>query len=117
MIVCHCNIVTSRDIEEAVRGLLESDPWIHLTPGSVLHALEKRGKCCGCFPALVEVMISVVEKIRASDDEIHPEWADTTLTRLRLLNERRHERQRVEARNRSREHRARQLRPTDADCG
>jgi len=101
VIVCHCNVISERDIEEAIRGLLEADSWVYLTPGAVMHALSKRGKCCSCFPNLISIMISTVEKLRVAEAResaalpVYADWAETTLCRLRRLNERRAARQRA----------------------
>jgi bacterioferritin-associated ferredoxin len=61
MLVCHCNVITQREIEEAVLALLEADPWQLIVPAKVYHGLEKRGRCCGCFPNVVETIIKVTE--------------------------------------------------------
>lgn len=89
MIVCHCNVITKADIELAVRDLLSDDPWYQLTPGAVYHALGKRGKCCGCFPAVIDHLIAVVQELRHEDCAERIKWVDNTLNQLRLLNERR----------------------------
>ena len=107
MIICQCNIISKSDVEDAVRGLLAEDAWIHLTPGTMMKALEKRGKCFGCFPSLINVMITVIEDIRERDEAVHPEWADMTVTRLRLLSERRSARQNAANRDQNRIRRAR----------
>ncbi len=57
MIVCSCNFITSREIEEVVTGFLEIDAWRLITPGMVYHAMAKRGKCCGCFPGVIDIII------------------------------------------------------------
>lgn len=56
MIVCHCNVITDRDIEATVRELLAADPHRLLTPGLVYMTLGKKGRCCGCFPNAIEVI-------------------------------------------------------------
>jgi bacterioferritin-associated ferredoxin len=61
MLVCHCNVITQKEIEEAVVGLLDADPWQLIVPAKVYHALAKRGRCCGCFPNVVETIIRVTE--------------------------------------------------------
>jgi len=57
MIVCHCNFITRADIESAVREILAEDPSARLEPQFVYARLQKRGKCCGCFPQ-AEAVIS-----------------------------------------------------------
>ena len=41
--------------------LLERDPWGLIVPAKVYHWLQKRGRCCGCFPNVVETIIRVTE--------------------------------------------------------
>ncbi|KPB00974.1 (2Fe-2S)-binding protein [Ahrensia marina] len=62
MIVCSCNYITKNDIEEVVRGFLDVDAWQLITVGMVYHALKKRGKCCGCFPNAIGVIVDVSEQ-------------------------------------------------------
>lgn len=57
MIVCSCNIIRRSEIEGAILGLLEDDPWQVIVPLQVYHTLEKRGKCCGCFPNVVGIIV------------------------------------------------------------
>ena len=89
MIVCHCHVITKAEIKEIVYELLDGDPWFHLTPGSVYHALGKRGKCCGCFPSVIDYLVEIVSEMRANHTGARAEWADMTLVNLRLLVERR----------------------------
>jgi hypothetical protein len=59
MIVCQCNIISTRDIEDTITGLLDEDAWRLIVPVQVYHALGKRGRCCGCFPGVVDIIIKV----------------------------------------------------------
>lgn len=61
MITCHCNVITERDIEEVVIRLLREDPWQLAVPAMVYHELGKRGRCCSCFPAAIDVIVRTVE--------------------------------------------------------
>ncbi len=65
MLLCHCNILTEKDIETAIVELLEIDPWQLIVPAKVYHRLAKRGRCCGCFPNVVETIIRVTENYHA----------------------------------------------------
>ena len=56
MILCQCNVILRREIEEVIIDLLHEDPWQLIVPGTVYRALGKRGKCCGCFPNVVDVI-------------------------------------------------------------
>ena len=61
MLVCHCNLITEKEIEETIIRLLEQDPWQLIVPAKIYHTLQKRGRCCGCFPNVVETIIRVTE--------------------------------------------------------
>jgi hypothetical protein len=61
MLVCHCNVITDRDIERVVLDLLDQDPWQLIVPAKVYHEMGKRGICCGCFPNVVDIIIRVTE--------------------------------------------------------
>jgi hypothetical protein len=68
MIVCHCNLITEKEIEDAIIELLEEDSWMLIVPARVYHRLEKRGRCCGCFPNVVETIIRVTEDYHARSE-------------------------------------------------
>jgi bacterioferritin-associated ferredoxin len=65
MIVCSCNIISRRAIEEAIEAILAEDPHAVLTPGLIYHRLGKRGKCGGCFPHAVDIMVEHGDRVRA----------------------------------------------------
>ncbi len=62
MIVCSCNIISKREIEEVIIELLQDDPWRLIVPGVVYHAMNARGKCCGCFPGVVDIIVATTQK-------------------------------------------------------
>lgn len=64
MIVCSCNLITDREIERVIETLLRDDPYAVLTPGLIYHRLGKRGRCCGCFPQVVRIMVERGTEIR-----------------------------------------------------
>ncbi len=70
MLICHCNLITEREIEEAILDLLERDPWTLIVPAKVYHSLSKRGRCCGCFPNVVETIIRVTEAYHLRSEAI-----------------------------------------------
>ena len=76
MLVCHCNLITQREIEETIFELLDRDPWQLIVPAKVYHTLKKRGRCCGCFPNVVDTIIRVTEdyhrRLGAGGSEIVP---------------------------------------------
>ncbi len=65
MLVCHCNIITQKEIEQAIVALLDADPWQLIVPAKVYHSMRQRGRCCGCFPNVVETIIRVTEEYHA----------------------------------------------------
>ncbi len=62
MLICHCNLITEKEIVDTIVQLLDQDPWSLIVPAKVYHALHKRGRCCGCFPNVVETIIRVTEE-------------------------------------------------------
>lgn len=76
MIVCHCNVISRREIEEVVDRLLADDPYCVITPGRIYHRLGKRGRCCNCFPLVVQILVERVDRIR--DGERAKETAEAT---------------------------------------
>ena len=69
MLVCQCNVITEREIRAVVRDFLKEDPWALMVPAKVYKALEKRYKCSGCVPNVVDIVAKVTE-------EYHLEIAD-----------------------------------------
>jgi hypothetical protein len=65
MIVCSCNIITRRDIECVIERLLGDDPYAVLTPNLIYHQLGKRGRCCGCFPQVSQILVEHCIAVRA----------------------------------------------------
>jgi hypothetical protein len=68
MLVCQCNVITEKEIEAAIIALLDQDPWQLIVPAKVYHSLKKRGRCCGCFPNVVETIIRVTESYHARSE-------------------------------------------------
>jgi hypothetical protein len=62
MIVCSCNIISKRDIENTIIELLNEDPWRLIVPGVVYQTMNERGKCCGCFPGVVDIIVETTQK-------------------------------------------------------
>jgi hypothetical protein len=77
MIVCSCNIITRRDIEEVIEEILLADPYAVLTPNLLYHRLGRRGKCCGCFPHVSDILvthgIAVRKRIESGEAEERPD--------------------------------------------
>lgn len=66
MLVCSCNLITDKDIKEAIISLLDEDCWQLIVPGKVYHAMQKRGRCCGCFPNVVDLIVKTTEEYHAA---------------------------------------------------
>jgi bacterioferritin-associated ferredoxin len=65
MIVCSCNIITRRDIEAVIEEILLEDAYAVLTPNLLYHRLGRRGKCCGCFPHVSDILVEHAILVRA----------------------------------------------------
>ena len=65
MIVCSCNIITRREIEAVIEEILAEDAYAVLTPGLLYHRLGRRGRCCGCFPLVSEILVEHGTRVRA----------------------------------------------------
>ncbi len=61
MLVCSCNVITKAEITQVITDLLDEDCWRLIVPVQVYHAMSKRGKCCGCFPNVVDIIVKVTE--------------------------------------------------------
>jgi hypothetical protein len=57
MIVCSCNVITRRDIEVVIEELYGQDAYAVVTPNLIYHHMSKRGRCCGCFPQVVRILV------------------------------------------------------------
>lgn len=53
MIVCHCNVLGSGEIEDLVRRLGAGDPHRIITPGTVFQGCGMRPNCGACMPLVV----------------------------------------------------------------
>jgi bacterioferritin-associated ferredoxin len=65
MMVCSCNIITDRDIRDVIISMLDDDCWQLIVPGKVYHAMNKRGRCCGCFPNVVDIIVQTTADYHA----------------------------------------------------
>ena len=65
MLVCSCNYITEKDIKSVINEMLDEDCWQLIVPGKVYHAMNKRGRCCGCFPNVVDLIIRTTEEYHA----------------------------------------------------
>lgn len=58
MIICSCNVMTRLQIEQVITELLDEDAWRLISPGMVYRRMQKRGRCCGCFPNLISLIVA-----------------------------------------------------------
>ena len=102
MLVCSCNFISEKEIEDTITALLDEDCWQLIVPAKVYHAMEKRGRCCGCFPNVVDLIIRTTERYHAlrhsTDDQIFD-----FMTRLKNFHE---ENRRADLERRHNGHRA-----------
>lgn len=76
MMVCSCNIITDKDIRDVIISLLDEDCWQLIVPGKVYHAMQKRGRCCGCFPNVVDIIVETTRAYHAARDAESVEVVD-----------------------------------------
>lgn len=76
MIVCSCNIVSKKDIENVVMDFLNADEWQLITPGKVYQAMSARGKCCGCFPGVIDIIVETTQRYHAQMQSPEPRVVD-----------------------------------------
>ncbi|MDP2733861.1 MAG: (2Fe-2S)-binding protein [Hoeflea sp.] len=67
LIVCQCNILSRHEIERAVESLIANDPWRLIVRSTVYHAMRIRGRCCGCFPDVIEIIAEMTERMRPNN--------------------------------------------------
>jgi hypothetical protein len=79
VLICHCNVLTSQEIEGIIREFLRADPWAIIVPTKVYRALGRRGRCCGCFPNVVDIIGEVTQKHHLELAEAAKSGVATTL--------------------------------------
>ena len=102
MLVCSCNYITDKDIREVIVELLDQDCWQLIVPAKVYHAMSKRGRCCGCFPNVVELIIKITEDYHAHRPSTEAEVI-AYMSRLKQFHE---ENRRADIERRNQRHRA-----------
>jgi bacterioferritin-associated ferredoxin len=78
MLVCQCNVISDREIKEVILSFLREDPWEIIVPAKVYRALEKKCKCAGCVPNVVDMITSVTEEYHLQMAALPPQSADAT---------------------------------------
>jgi hypothetical protein len=81
MIVCSCNVISDREIEDGLIEILNQPNAPIPTPGVVYRHLRKRMNCCGCAPIAVETIYKKVEVLE-SRGAISPYVCATARNRL-----------------------------------
>ncbi|MGI2035959.1 (2Fe-2S)-binding protein [Rhizobium panacihumi] len=102
MLVCSCNYITDTEIRDAIVALLDEDCWQLIVPVKVYHSMAKRGRCCGCFPNVVDLIIRTTEEYHARRHSTEAEVVDY-MSRLKQLHE---ENRRADIERRQKGHRA-----------
>ncbi|MCZ7861568.1 (2Fe-2S)-binding protein [Agrobacterium salinitolerans] len=82
MITCHCNYITEAEIEDVVLGFLRQDPWQLVVPNKVYHEIGKRGRCCGCFPSVIDIIVRTTLEFHGKREGGNPDGLDRVLSRL-----------------------------------
>lgn len=54
-------MITSQAIEQIVLQLLAQDPWQLVVPAKVYRELDRRARCSGCVPNVVDIIVRVTE--------------------------------------------------------
>ena len=62
MLICQCNVITDRELKAVILAFLREDPWAIVVPAKVYRELEKRCKCAGCVPNVVDIITKVTEE-------------------------------------------------------
>ncbi|WP_083347434.1 hypothetical protein [Rhizobium sp. LCM 4573] len=102
MLVCSCNYITEKEIRDTIVQLLDEDCWQLIVPAKVYHAMAKRGRCCGCFPNVVDLIIRTTEEYHARRHSTEAEVV-VYMSRLKEFHE---ENRRADIERRLKSHRA-----------
>ncbi|TCT40254.1 BFD-like [2Fe-2S] binding protein [Martelella mediterranea] len=86
MLVCSCNFITKQEIEATIVELLDEDRWQLIVPAKVYHRMKKRGRCCGCFPNVVDIIVRTTEAYHRERDSTEDQICDF-LSRLKEFHE------------------------------
>lgn len=70
MIVCHCNVILRAEIQDTVRTILSADPSAPLEPQYIYRELQKRGRCCSCFPSVETIVTELLEDAMSDIDGV-----------------------------------------------
>lgn len=76
MLVCSCNFITAQEIRETIWKMLDEDCWQLIVPGKLYHAMNIRGRCCGCFPNVVDLIIETTRLYHLERQTDDPKMVD-----------------------------------------
>jgi hypothetical protein len=85
MLVCQCNVITDREIKQIILDLLRDDPWQIIVPAMVYRELNKRCKCAGCVPNVVDIILAVTEEyhLQMTEKSAEPHPVHARLSAMR----------------------------------
>jgi len=89
MLVCQCNVITDREIKAIILDLLQEDPWRIIVPAVVYRELNKRCKCAGCVPNVVDIILAVTEEYHLQMSEQPPAGPHPVHARLSAMRRKR----------------------------
>ena len=99
MLVCQCNVITDREIVRVIKNLLADDPWQIIVPAKLYRELDKRCKCSGCVPNVVDLITRVTHEyhleLAQASGEANAAPAATSAPRRHPKGARGHERRRT----------------------
>lgn len=75
MIICSCNVISDKDLEEGIAQLQAEYPHRKLTAGMVYRSLGKAFRCKGCLPLAVQVVQELRQRNLLSLEEEEPQEA------------------------------------------
>ena len=65
MIVCSCQVISDKDIEQALVAILRETDAPLPTPGVVYRHLAKKMVCCSCSPLAVRTIYEIIDRLAA----------------------------------------------------
>jgi bacterioferritin-associated ferredoxin len=65
MIVCSCQVISDKDIEQALVAILREADAPLPTPGVVYRHLAKKMVCCSCSPLAVRTIYETIDRLAA----------------------------------------------------
>ena len=86
MTICSCNIIMEREIRAVITDLLTADPWQLIVPLQVYKEMGKRGKCCNCFPAVIDLIIDTTQSFHENIRTDHKKVVNL-ISRIKIKHE------------------------------